>query len=131
MSRQRSRLAARRPRRIPQHDLYPGPHGWGYSWEGLTQTRLALPYAGAPRCGYEEARTPGFRVWEQIQERFIGTNYQKPFAEDGKVGAEMSNIKSQMHSADDSAKSVPDSDLADGELRKMLASPPYEKSRGL
>ena len=65
----------------------------------------------------------------------MGTNYQKPIAEDmegfGKVGAEMCNIKSRIHSADDSAESVPDSDLADGELLKMLASPPCAKSRGL
>ena len=36
----------------------------------------------------------------------------------GKVGAEMSYIQSQMHSDCDSAESIADSDLEDGELRK-------------
>ena len=36
----------------------------------------------------------------------------------GKVGAEMSYIQSQMHSDYDSAESIADSDLEDGELRK-------------
>ena len=40
-----------------------------------------------------------------------------------KVGAEMSYIQSQMHSDCDSAESIADSVLEDGELRKMLASP--------
>ena len=37
----------------------------------------------------------------------------------GKVGAEMSYFQSQMHSEYDSAESIADSDLEDGELRKM------------
>ena len=41
----------------------------------------------------------------------------------GKVGAEMSYLQSQMHSDCHSAESSADSDHADGELRKMLASP--------
>ena len=41
----------------------------------------------------------------------------------GKVGVEMSCIQSQMLSDYDSAESIADSDLDDGELRKMLASP--------
>ena len=50
----------------------------------------------------------------------------------GKVGAEMSHLQSQMHSDYDSAESSADSDLEDGELRKMLASPLYmQKSRRL
>ena len=52
-------------------------------------------------------------------------NFQNPIIEDmdefGKVGAEMSCIQSQMHSDYDSAESIGDSDLEDGELRKMLA----------
>ena len=60
-------------------------------------------------------------------------NFQNPVTEDmdefGKVGAEMSYIQSQMHSDYDSAESIADSDLEDGELRKMLASPLYMQSR--
>ena len=48
----------------------------------------------------------------------------------GKVGAEMSYLQSQMHSDYDSAERVADSDLEDGEQRKMLASPLYSQSRG-
>ena len=59
-------------------------------------------------------------------------NYQNPIVEDmdefGKVGAEMSYIQSQLHSDYDSAESIADSDLEDGELRKMPASPLYLKS---
>ena len=42
----------------------PGPHDWGSSWKGLTQTRPALlPYARALReRGSEKPRTRGFRV---------------------------------------------------------------------
>ena len=40
----------------------------------------------------------------------------------GKVGVEMSYIQSQMHSDYDSAESIADWDLEDGELRKMLAT---------
>ena len=43
----------------------------------------------------------------------------------GKVGAEMPNLQSKMDSDYDSAESIADSDLEDGELRKMLASPLY------
>ena len=39
----------------------------------------------------------------------------------GKVGAEMSYFQPQTHSDCDSAESIADSDLEDGELRKMLA----------
>ena len=38
----------------------------------------------------------------------------------GKVGADVSYLQSQMHSEYDSAESIVDSDLEDGELRKML-----------
>ena len=40
-----------------------------------------------------------------------------------KVGADVSYFQSLMHSEYDSAESIADSDLEDGELRKMLASP--------
>ena len=46
-----------------------------------------------------------------------------------KVGAETSYFQSQMRSDYDSAESIADSDLEDGELRKMLASPLYMQSR--
>ena len=56
----------------------------------------------------------------------MGENYQNPIAdfvdELEKVGVEMSYIQSQMHSDYDSAESIADSDLEDGELRKMLVS---------
>ena len=47
----------------------------------------------------------------------------------GKVGAEMSNLQSHMHSDYDPAEGIADSDLEDGELRKMLASPLYRQIR--
>ena len=47
----------------------------------------------------------------------------------GKVGAETSYLQSQMHSGYDSAEGIADSDLEDGDLRKMLASPLYMQSR--
>ena len=50
------------------------------------------------------------------------SNFQNLITEDvdefGKVGAEMSYIQSQMHSAYDSDAFIADSDLEDGELRK-------------
>ena len=46
-----------------------------------------------------------------------------------KVGAEMSYFQSQVHCDDDSAESMADSDLEDGELRKMSASPLYLENR--
>ena len=71
----------------------------------------------------------------QIQERCMRNNYHNPITEDmdelGEVGVKMSFIESQMHSDYDSAESVADSDLEGGELRKMLASPLYMKSRGI
>ena len=61
----------------------------------------------------------------QTQQRILGENFLNPIAEDvdefGKVGVEMSCIQSQMHSDYDSAESIADSDLEDGELRKMVA----------
>ena len=46
-----------------------------------------------------------------------------------KVGADVSYFQSQMHSEYDSAESIADSDLEDGERRKMLASPLYLQNR--
>ena len=69
----------------------------------------------------------------QTQGRIMWENYQNPTAEDmdkfEEVGVEMSYVQSQIHSDFDSAESIADSDLEDGELRKMLASPPYLESR--
>ena len=59
--------------------------------------------------------------------------YQNPIIEDkdefGKVGADTSYLQSQMHFDYDSAESIADSYLEDGELRNMLVSPLYMQSR--
>ena len=47
-----------------------------------------------------------------------------------KVGVEMPYVQSRIHSDYDSAVSIADWDLEDGELRKMLASPLYIHGRG-
>ena len=65
----------------------------------------------------------------QRQERFMRNSVSEDMDEFGKVGAEMSYFQSQMHSDYDSAESMADSDLEDGELRKMLASPLYMQNR--
>ena len=54
------------------------------------------------------------------------TEYADEF---GKVAAESSYLQSQMHSDYYSAESITDSDLEDGELRKILDSPLYSKNR--
>ena len=59
----------------------------------------------------------------QRQERFLRNSVTKDMDKFGKVGAEMSYLQSQMHSDCDSAESIADSDLEDGELQKMLVSP--------
>ena len=65
----------------------------------------------------------------QIQERLVRNSLSEDMDEFGKVGAEVSYLQSQMHSDYDSAESIADSDLEDGELRKMLASPLYLQNR--
>ena len=65
----------------------------------------------------------------QIQERFMRNSITEDMDEFGKVGAETSYLQSRMHSDYDSAERTADSDLEDGELRKMLASPLYMQSR--
>ena len=47
----------------------------------------------------------------------------------GKVGADVSYLQSQKHSEYDLAESIADSDLEDGELRKLLASPLKRQDR--
>ena len=70
----------------------------------------------------------------QIQERFVRENHQNLIAEDvvegfGKVGAEKSYVQSQMHSDYDSAASIAESDLEDGELRRIATSSLYMQDR--
>ena len=69
----------------------------------------------------------------QRQESFMRNKYQNPIIEDkdefGKVGADTSYLQSQMHFDYDSAESIADSHLEDGELRNMLVSPLYMQSR--
>ena len=69
----------------------------------------------------------------QTQERIMGENYSNPIVEDmdefRKVGVEMSYIQSQMHFDCDSAERIADSNLEDGEFRKMLASPLFLQGR--
>ena len=48
----------------------------------------------------------------------------------GKVGAEKSFFRSQMHSDYDSAESIAESDLEDGELRRIATSPLIMQDRG-
>ena len=65
----------------------------------------------------------------QIQERFTRNSPTEDMDEFGKVGADTSYLRSQMHTDYDSAESIAYSDLEDGELRKMMASPLYLQSR--
>ena len=68
----------------------------------------------------------------QRQERFVRNSVTEDMDEFGKVGAEMSSFQSQMRSDYDSAESVADSDLEDGELRKNAGfTTVYAKSRRL
>ena len=68
-------------------------------------------------------------------ERFIEEYHQVPITEEveefGKIGDKQSNIQSKMNFDYDSAESIAESDLEDGELRKMLISPLYaQKATG-
>ena len=54
----------------------------------------------------------------QRQLRFMRNSIAEDMDEFGKVGAEMSFLQSQMHSDYDSAESIADSDLEDGDQRK-------------
>ena len=54
----------------------------------------------------------------QIQERFVRNSLTEDTDEFGKVGADTSHLQTQMHFDYDSAESIADSDLEDGELRK-------------
>ena len=68
-------------------------------------------------------------------ERFIEEYHQAPITEEveefGKIVDKQSNIQSKMHFDHDSAESIAESDLEDGELRKMLTSLLYaQKATG-
>ena len=64
----------------------------------------------------------------QIHERFLRSSLTGDVKEFRKV-AVVSYFQSQMHSEYESSASIADSDLEDGELRKMLASPLYLQNR--
>ena len=70
----------------------------------------------------------------QIPERILGDDYQNPITKDteetGNFDIDMPYVQSRIHSGYDSAEINADSDLEDGELRKMLASPLYVYGRG-
>ena len=70
----------------------------------------------------------------QILERILGDDYQNPITEDmeetGNFGDDMPYVQSRIHSDYDAAETIAHSDLEDGELRKMLASPLYVHGRG-
>ena len=70
----------------------------------------------------------------QTPERILRDHHQNLITEGteeiGKVGVDMPYVQSRIHSGHDSAESMADSDLEDGKLRKMLASPPYVHGRG-
>ena len=55
----------------------------------------------------------------QIHEKFVRSSLTGDMKEFRKVGADMSYFQSQMHSEYNSAESIADSDLEDGELRKI------------
>ena len=69
-----------------------------------------------------------------FDERILGDDYPDPTTEDteetGKFDVDMPYVQSRIHSDYDSAESIADSDLEDGELRKMLAPPLYAFGRG-
>ena len=69
----------------------------------------------------------------QIQERFARSNFPNPITEDmeefRKVGADVSYFQSHMHSECDSAEIIADSNLEDGKLRRLRASPLYLQNR--
>ena len=69
----------------------------------------------------------------QILERILGDDYQNPITEDtGETGnfGDMPYVQSRIHSDYDAAETIAHSDLEDGDLRKMLASPLYVHGRG-
>ena len=69
----------------------------------------------------------------QIPERTLGDDCHNPITEDtedtGNFGVDMPSVQSRIHSDYVSAEIIAHSDLEDGELRKMQASPLYMQSR--
>ena len=69
-----------------------------------------------------------------IPERILGDDYQNPITEDTeeteKFDVDVPCVQSRIRSDYDSAESIADSDLEDGEFRKMLASPLCVRGRG-
>ena len=61
----------------------------------------------------------------QIPERILGDDFQNLITEcteeTRKCGVDVPHVQSRIHSDYDSAEGIADSDLEDGELRKMLA----------
>ena len=70
----------------------------------------------------------------QIPDRILGDGNQNLITDDTEetelFGADMPYVQSRMHSDYDSVESNADSNLEDGELRKMLASPLNVRGRG-
>ena len=68
-----------------------------------------------------------------MPERILGDGYQNPITEDTdkteNFDVDMPYVQSRIHSDYDSAESIADSDLEDGELRKMQAAPLYAYGR--
>ena len=76
-----------------------------------------------------EAKSPEDLEPRRIElDRNLGTDLYQLLLEICR-NLDKSYFQSQMHSEYDSAESIADSDLADGELRKMLASPLYLQNR--
>ena len=65
----------------------------------------------------------------QIHERIVRSSLTEDMDEFGKVCADSSYLQLQMQFDYDSAESIADSDLEDGELRKILTSQLYMQSR--
>ena len=103
-----------------------------------TQTSRHRQYGSVQSDDFEPRRIELDRnIWTdpyQIPERILGDDIRNPITEDteetGKFGVDMPYVQSRTHSVYDSAESIADSDLEDGELRKMLASPLYVHWRG-
>ena len=71
---------------------------------------------------------------DQTRDRIMGDDYQSAITEDmdefGKIGVKsFSYNQSLIHSDNDIAEGIADSELEDGQLRKMLASPLYIQER--
>ena len=102
-------------------------------------TNSAPPTGDEPKVvqsdDFEPRRTEHDRNLEtdpyQITERILGDHYQKSYHRRyGGNCVDMHYVQSRIHSDYDSAESVADSDLEDGELRQVVVSPLYVHGRG-